>query len=441
MAVRATLLACAVVTAAVLGYYGAPFVVPSADRRSLLPGRTSRGHYLIESACSTCHTPFGGVDDDACLRCHEASLSAAEDTHREGKFRDPRNADRVAVLDARACVTCHREHAPERTREGGVTVPLDFCEACHKDVARERPSHAGLPFSSCASVGCHRFHDNRALYEGFMAEHLREPEERSTPRVPLLPAPTPAPTGKALRDEPVTVRADAALVKAWEGSAHAVAGVSCAACHGVEDATGMIEWRDRPGGASCGRCHAHEEEGFLHSRHGMRQAAGLSPLVPAMARLPMRPEARDTPLGCDACHPAHAYDTRRAAVDACLGCHDDRHSRGYRSSRHFLLWQRETSGDAAPGTGVSCATCHMPRKTQREHGADVVRADHDASDDMRPADRMLRSVCLGCHGLGFAIDALADRELVERNFNGRPSVHVQSLEMVETRRREGGDRR
>jgi hypothetical protein len=51
---------------------------------------------------------------------------------------------------------------------------------------------------------------------------------------------------------------------------------------------------------------------------------------------------------------------------------------------------------------------------------------------------MLRSVCLACHGAGFAIDALADGELVGRNFNGRPAVHVGSLSMVE-RRLGGGD--
>jgi hypothetical protein len=69
----------------------------------------------------------------------------------------------------------------------------------------------------------------------------------------------------------------------------------------------------------------------------------------------------------------------------------------------------------------------------RQRGASVVRVDHDQNDNLRPRDKMLRSVCLACHGLGFAIDALADRELVDRNFNGRPSIHVGSLDMVETR--------
>jgi hypothetical protein len=180
-------------------------------------------------------------------------------------------------------------------------------------------------------------------------------------------------------------------------------------------------------------------EGFGHGQHGMRTAAGLSPLTPSMARLPMRREAADKPLGCESCHPAHAFDPRAAAVSACLGCHDDRHSRAYRVSRHAAVWEREVLGAAAPGTGVSCATCHLPRIVVRVHRADVVRVEHDQNANLRPRDKMLRTVCLSCHGLGFSIDALADQDLVDRNFNGRPSVHVESLAMAARRTRREGE--
>jgi len=455
MGARTGILVSSILAAAVGGYYGAAFAVPGADRRDLLPGRTTRGHYLIESACGACHTPFHGVSSDACLRCHEAALTAAEDSHPPSKLSDPRNADRVAGLDARACVACHREHAPDRARAGGVTLPADFCAACHQDIARERPSHQGFAFAGCATTGCHRYHDNRGLYEGFLARHLHEPEVLASPHVPPLAhasngkRPGSRPLDRSDRDDPPGqaggdartpgARDDGALVRAWEGSAHARGGVSCAACHGLPDAaTGMTIWKEHPGGASCGRCHALEQEGFAHGAHGARTAAGLSPLTPAMARLPMRLEARGTSLGCDACHAAHAYDTRRAAVEACLGCHDDAHSRAYRASRHALLWERELAGAAPPGTGVSCATCHLPRRVSRVRGADVVRVEHDQSADLRPRDKMLRGSCLTCHGLGFAIDSLADDALVERNFNGRPSAHVGSLDMVERRLPGGG---
>jgi hypothetical protein len=440
MSPRLGLLVGSLLTAALGGYYGAPFALPGADKQAMLPGRTMGGHHLVEAACSACHTPFRGVSSEACLRCHEASLRASEDTHAPSKFLDPRNADRAASLDARSCLACHREHAPDRTHEGGVTLPADFCSACHQDVGLERPSHARFAFEGCAAPGCHRFHDNRALYESFLARHLHEPEVLASPRVPLRTPAASRPLTELDADAPrLGTLADEAIVRAWEGSAHARAGVACTPCHRVQDAAnGTVAWKDRPGSGGCARCHPAAAAGFAHGQHGIRTAAGLSPLTPAMARLPMRPEARDAELGCDTCHGAHAYDTRRAAVEACLGCHDDRHSRSYRASRHYLLWQREIAGADAPGTGVSCATCHLPRRAILRQGVEEVHVEHDQNDNLRPRDRMVRSVCLACHGLSFTLDALADGDLVDRNFNGRPTVHVPSLDMVEQRTQGGG---
>jgi hypothetical protein len=213
--------------------------------------------------------------------------------------------------------------------------------------------------------------------------------------------------------------------------------VNCKACHEVPcGAGGAIAWKDHPGDASCGACHGGEQEGFRSGQHGVRTALGLSPLTPAMARLPMHADAAGRALGCESCHGAHTYDTRRAAADACLGCHDDRHSRGWATTRHALAFRKEERGEGAPGTGVSCATCHLPRTSHRVHGADEVRVEHDVSLALRPRDTMIRAACTRCHGLGFTIDALADSELVQRNFNGRPSAHVESLDMVERRKLE-----
>src|SRR6185437_6177622 len=234
MSARFGLLLGSILTAALGGYYGAPYLVPGADRRLLLPGRTSQGHHLIESECAACHTPFRGVENEACLRCHEGSLEEAQDSHPERLFTDPRNADRNAGLDARACVTCHKEHSPARTREGGVTLPADFCGVCHEDIGRERPDHAGFEFTGCAAAGCHRFHDNRGIYEGFLAQHLHDPETLPSPRVPQRSR-----TKERAPTVAADATADAALVRAWAGSDHARAGVSCTPCHSVQDgATG-----------------------------------------------------------------------------------------------------------------------------------------------------------------------------------------------------------
>ena len=46
---------------------------------------------------------------------------------------------------------------------------------------------------------------------------------------------------------------------------------------------------------------------------------------------------------------------------------------------------------------------------------------------------MIRPVCMECHGLGFAIDALADENLIRSNFSGKPAVHVPSIELAKKR--------
>ncbi len=411
-----------------------------------LPGQTSAGHHQIELACAACHTdPMGGgaVLQEACVKCHGAELKAADDSHPKSKFTDPRNAESLAKVDARACVSCHIEHRPEITQAMGVTLPEDFCFHCHAEVAEERPSHTGMAFTSCATGGCHNFHDNRALYEDFLTKHLNEadilsPAQTRTrdllagiaalPDYPLDRYPL-EPLSEAANDAPAEVSFDPRILKDWEASGHAQAGVNCSACH---QSGANAQWEARPGIASCQACHATEVKGLGEGKHGMREAAGLSPMTPAQARLPMKHERRNESLSCTSCHDDHRFETRRAAVQACLSCHDDTHSRNYQGSAHYALWLRELNANADPGTGVSCATCHMPRLEHRasaELGYIVV--EHNQNAHLRPNEKMIRPVCMSCHGLGFSIDALADKTLIESNFKGRPARHIESLDMAE----------
>jgi hypothetical protein len=63
---------------------------------------------------------------------------------------------------------------------------------------------------------------------------------------------------------------------------------------------------------------------------------------------------------------------------------------------------------------------------------DVVldHVQHNQSATLRPSEKMLRLVCLNCHGLGFANEALADADLVRRNFAGPSSVRIPSIRMA-----------
>lgn len=428
------------------GWLAARFFRQDADATVFLPGPTTHGHYQIEMKCAACHEPWGGVREESCIGCHGAALAAADDSHPQSKFTDPRNADRLNAIAADKCVTCHVEHRPEQTLAMGVTQPQDVCRQCHAEVAQERPSHKGMDFTTCTTVGCHNYHDNTALYEDFLAKHASDPATLLKALLPELTS-KPAPQGQAQRSADISqaslqaappaadapaqsANAGSPIVAQWAGSAHAAAAVNCTACHAEAGAP----WQDKPGEASCIQCHKEESAGFREGLHGMRLAQGLPPMQPALARLPMKPEAAHHALTCISCHGPHEMDTRRAAVESCLQCHNDAHSLAYKNSSHYRLWQAELSGAAPAGSGVSCAACHMPREEHVAAGVTTVRVQHNQSLNLRPLEKMARSVCIRCHGLGFTLDSLADPSLGRSNFDGRPRHHVESIDMVQSRR-------
>lgn len=410
-----------------------------ADRTLFLPGETTHGHYQIELSCSACHDVGMGVREQSCLDCHGAELKAANDSHPKSKFTDPRNADRLNLIDASNCITCHREHQPALTRAMGVTMPDDYCYHCHQQTLIDRPSHRDFAFDSCATAGCHNYHDNTALYESFLVKHGSEPDFKQPATRPVrdlrgyLLAERPKAIQPALTvaDADPPVPATTNVLHGWASTAHARAGVNCSSCHLVAlTEGGAKQWLDRPGHLGCVDCHRDEPRGFLAGHHGMRLAQGLAPMTPALARLPMQAGAAHRDLTCASCHGAHEFDTRVAAVESCLHCHDDPHSRSFRDSPHFALWEAELAGTGPAGSGVSCATCHLPRESETIGDTTRVRVQHNQNNNLRPNEKMIRSVCLDCHGLGFALDALADRVLIQNNFNGRPAAHLESIDLA-----------
>ena len=143
-------------------------------------------------------------------------------------------------------------------------------------------------------------------------------------------------------------------------------------------------------------------------------------------------------VGCATCHDPHSVDTAPARVEACVSCHDDGHTKAYFDSPHYALFQAELAGEGAPGSGVGCADCHMPRLEDPDSGK--VFVTHNQNETLRPNEKMIRSTCLSCHGLAFSIDALADPVLVERNFAGKPSAHVESIDWAVKRAASKGSR-
>jgi len=432
--------------ASVLGYI---MFYNSADKSIFMPGPLSDGHHQLADACNACHTDaFGGgeVLQKSCIKCHGDVRVKPFDSHPKAKFTDPRNADLLNRINALQCVTCHSEHKTEITRKDGLTQPVDFCVHCHSDVAKDRPSHKGMAFNTCKNSGCHNFHDNRALYTDYLVKHIGEPDLLKSRFVPerefskvfqeLPDYPQDRYPAKQLKledaDAPETLVVSEKISHDWQVSGHAASGVNCSACHVQKDDSGQSVWINKPEHEACAACHSNEVKRFGLGKHGMRLAQGLTPMTPGLARLPMKEAAGHKQLECNTCHGAHEYDIKHAAVESCLSCHDDKHSRAYKLSKHYQLWQKETEGKADANSGVSCATCHMPRISfDVSEWMSRVIVDHDQSANLSPNSKMIRSTCQDCHGLAFSIDAMADRALVDSNFNGQPSAKVKSMEMAE----------
>ena len=427
-------------TVVITAYYGYK-ILYADDKTELLIGETTYGHYQIEMSCSTCHTDaFGGgeVIQAACVQCHGAELEAASDSHPRKKFTDPRNADLAEIIDARYCVSCHTEHHQDKTHEMGLTLPKDYCFHCHEDVVEDRESHKDLEYDSCATAGCHNYHDNLALYESFLVKHGTEPVFKAIAELPVRTAerdyrndnPNVVAVDRTAIDLSVaTVDVSDDVIHQWEGSAHADNGVTCVSCH--IDTTVSEAWIEKPNHNQCSTCHEKQVTGFLESKHGMRLAdtnsLPLTAITPKESHLMFKEESFEIQHSCTACHGPHEVNTQTAAVESCLGCHNDEHSVAYLDSPHAKLWEQSITGEIPENTGVSCATCHMPRQhlTRKK---EKVFVEHNQNLTLRPNEKMIRPVCMHCHGLPFVIDALADEALINNNFNGQPAVHIPSVD-------------
>lgn len=388
-----------------------------------------------------------GINEQSCIDCHGADLTSANDSHPKSKFTDPRNADLLGKLDATKCITCHIEHRHDRTHAMGLTIPEDYCLYCHEDIAEERVSHKSYAFNSCATAGCHNFHDNTALYEDFLAKHLDEPDFKEPTLIMRGPlkermlksevARFLKPDGIPAPDAPIEhLDLSGSAHRDWLATAHAKAGVNCSDCHVSSTGTNESDWNTAVSHTSCQKCHQDETQGWLKGKHGMRLAQSSTPMTTDNARLPMNPNMAHKSLSCTSCHGAHTFDTKQASVASCLECHSDEHSKNYVSSPHYELWRTEQDSDVTPYRGVSCATCHLPLVEKNRNGESTVHVEHNQNWNLEPNEKMIRSVCLECHGLEFSIDALADPDLIKTNFQGLPSRHVESIDLVRRRTEE-----
>jgi len=225
----------------------------------------------------------------------------------------------------------------------------------------------------------------------------------------------------------------------WQTSAHALNEINCSSCH---ESAETKEFVAQPGVESCQTCHEQDVDTFLLGQHGIRMLEGETPLTPAMARLPMQPDAMSQQMTCNSCHDVHSVNTVQAAVDSCLGCHSDNHSLNYGNSRHADLFAADRNLPRPSANSVSCATCHLPRHESGSGDNAVTLVNHNNTYTLLPRDRMVKDVCMNCHGMEYSYNSIFDDDLVEANFDAPPTLALETFELVrdfETRRTDQGD--
>ena len=384
-----------------------------------MPAKLSYSHHQIEMACDACHgKAFSGKAEieKRCRDCHVSELQAMEDSHGTKKFGDPRNSKWLQVLDARRCLSCHQEHVPERTTEMTVSQPRDFCVACHADVAQERPSHRGLDNATCASAGCHHYHDNRVLNEEYVANHLKQPDTNLVAHRPLRER-----TVKQRMTADIDTTNQYTQVPAeWKASLHAQGHANCSDCHQKGKANWVVDIK------VCKHCHDDQFTQWTQGHHGMMEATLQKSMTTDESELLMRSDVHNKTLNCNSCHKQHDYNTLKAEADSCLGCHADEHSVAWTRSEHAKRWREN------PQSGASCATCHMPRT--KESGQERISVLHNISAMMRPQEKMLQPVCMNCHGYEFSLRSLSDAALIKGNFIGKPAASSKTVDWVQARK-------
>jgi cytochrome b subunit of formate dehydrogenase len=287
--------------------------------------------------------PADPSSNAACLFCHG-------DPTKAGKHFVDGKAHTASVHGSKDCVECHSDFETAPHTKAAKTVG---CLECHEDVGKiiakgshGKPPRAGstVPRAPVCS-DCHGVHDTRKA------------KDRASRLYPLnVPATCGACHGGAPFHDPEDPPGRYAPTKFTDdthGEGLLGGGLvmmpTCVTCHGGH---GTVAPSDptSPVHAShvadlCGSCHVGIVERYRRSVHGTT-ARGT----------PEKNYNAKEPATCTDCHRPHhirrpGEDMRRATIETCGKCHDDRLGT-FRNTYHGRV------SDLGFGGAASCADCH-----------------------------------------------------------------------------------
>ena len=226
-----------------------------------------------------------------------------------------------------------------------------------------------------------------------------------------------------------------AVVRQWEESAHAKAGVGCAACHG-SDHDRIVKGVVKVDMKICGPCHRKAYDQHRASRHGMGLHSGwgctrnLPDRDPSECRF-CHEKGSDKPLsgvqcarflkqtsdmgevGCNRCHnvesscaSCHSNHMTNLAIvrnpNVCAKCHmgpDHPQWEMWQTSLHGTL-----NASAGPLAGPTCQSCHMAGGSH-DVSVGITMSSGGAPyppQKAEPARAEMLKICSRCHAPAFA---------------------------------------
>ena len=79
---------------------------------------------------------------------------------------------------------------------------------------------------------------------------------------------------------------------------------------------------------------------------------------------------------------------------------------------------------------MSCATCHLPRHQIEQGNGDRTVVNHNNTYTLLPRDRMVKEVCMNCHGVEYSYNSIFDDDLVEANFDKAPTQEMETFDLI-----------
>jgi hypothetical protein len=152
---------CAAVAAVVYAQAYAPAPVSPAHARATLDAEPPIARRANASACTSCHTLTGGMEQN-CASCHQA----------EGFVATVTEAHRAAGV---GCTSCHVEH--QGTEHRPAVASLQTCTGCHRDANAKTFNGRRVGTPHGGTVG-YPVREGRWVWAGLSAEEWeRKPED------------------------------------------------------------------------------------------------------------------------------------------------------------------------------------------------------------------------------------------------------------------------